>query len=119
MALGGRMNVYQAVDSPMFMMRVLLSLIPLLLIAWSANNTEALPVQNKLPNSNEVLTKEQKDFLTKFLANLAELNMTIKDLETMDVEQLSKLSERAAFGLPPPREKSQCKNFFWKTFSSC
>ncbi|XP_034167675.1 somatostatin 6 isoform X2 [Pangasianodon hypophthalmus] len=113
------MNVYQAVDSPMFMMRVLLSLIPLLLIAWSANNTEALPVQNKLPNSNEVLTKEQKDFLTKFLANLAELNMTIKDLETMDVEQLSKLSERAAFGLPPPREKSQCKNFFWKTFSSC
>lgn len=54
MALGGRMNLYQAVDSPMFIMRVLLSLIPLLLIAWSANNTEALPVQSKLPNSNEV-----------------------------------------------------------------
>ncbi|XP_053500392.1 somatostatin 6 isoform X1 [Ictalurus furcatus] len=118
MALGGRMNLYQAVDSPMFTMRVLLSLIPLLFIAWSTNNADALPVQDKLPNSNEVLTKEQKDFMTKFLANLAELNMTIKDLETMDHEQLSKLSERAAFGLPPAREKSQC-NFFWKTFSSC
>lgn len=50
MALGGRINLYQAVESPMFMMRMLLSLVPLLLIAWSANNTEALPVQN----SNEV-----------------------------------------------------------------
>lgn len=54
MALGGRMNLYQAVDSPAFIMRVLLSLIPLLLIAWSANNTEALPVQSKQPNTNEV-----------------------------------------------------------------
>ncbi|XP_053338755.1 somatostatin 6 [Clarias gariepinus] len=113
------MNLSQAVNSPTFMMRVLLSLISLLIFAWSANNTEALPVQDKLPNSNEVLTKEQTEFMTKFLANLAELNMTMKDLETMDAEQLSKLSERAAFGLPPPREKSQCKNFFWKTFSSC
>ncbi|TSR39592.1 Somatostatin-2 [Bagarius yarrelli] len=99
-------------------MRVLLSLIPLLLIAWSTN-THALPVQSKPPNSNEVLSKEQMDFMTKFLANLAELNMTIKDLETMDPEQLSKLSERTALGLPPAREKSQCKNFFWKTFSAC
>ncbi|KAI5095641.1 somatostatin 6 [Silurus meridionalis] len=117
MALGGSKNLYQAVDSPTFLMRVMLSLIPLLLIAWSTNNTEALPVQNKLPNSNEVLTKEQMDFMTKFLAGLAELNMTIKDLESMDPEQLSKLSERAALSLPPAQEKPQCKNFFWKTFS--
>lgn len=54
MALGGRMNLYQALESPTFMMRVLLSLIPLLLVAWNANNTEALPIQEKLPNSNEV-----------------------------------------------------------------
>lgn len=54
MALGGRINLYQAVDSPMFTMRVLLSLIPLLFVAWSANNADALPVQDKLPNSNEV-----------------------------------------------------------------
>ncbi|KAK3518479.1 hypothetical protein QTP70_001413 [Hemibagrus guttatus] len=119
MALGGRMNLYQAVDSPTFIMRMLLILIPLLLIAWSINNTEALPVQSKLPNSNEVLTKEQNDFMTKLFAILTELNMTIKDLETMDPEQRSKLSERAALGLPTAREKAQCKNFFWKTFSAC
>ncbi|KAG7323639.1 hypothetical protein KOW79_013341 [Hemibagrus wyckioides] len=119
MALGGRMNLYQAVDSPTFIMRVLLSLVPLLLVAWSVNNTEALPVQGKLTNSNEVLTKEQKDFMTKVLAILAEFNVTIKDLENMDPEQRSKLTERVVLGLPPAREKSQCKNFFWKTFSAC
>lgn len=54
MALGGRMNLYQVVDSPTFIMRVLLSLVPLLIVAWSVNNTEALPVQSKLTNSNEV-----------------------------------------------------------------
>lgn len=68
----------------------------------------------------QVLTQEQKDLLMKIMSDLAELNMTVKDLGALDLEQLlsGKLGERSAFGLPA-REKSPCKNFFWKTFSAC
>uniref|UniRef100_A0A4W4HH29 Somatostatin/Cortistatin C-terminal domain-containing protein n=1 Tax=Electrophorus electricus TaxID=8005 RepID=A0A4W4HH29_ELEEL len=118
-------------------MRVLLSMVPVLLIAWCTVGTDALPVQGKLPclgyqllkfklqienvTIAQVLTKEQKDLLLKILSELAELNMTAKDLGALDLEQLlsGKLGERVVLGLPPVREKSPCKNFFWKTFSSC
>lgn len=59
--------------------------------------------------------------MMKILAELAELNMTVKELDALDLEQLlnGKLGERSALGLPPAREKSPCKNFFWKTFYAC
>ncbi|KAL7859794.1 hypothetical protein SRHO_G00149410 [Serrasalmus rhombeus] len=120
MALAGGGTSCGGADGGMFIMRMLLSLVPLLLIAWSGTSTDALPVENKLPQSNEVLTKEQKDLLIKIMSDLAELNMTVKDLGALDLEQLlsGKLGERSVFGLPA-REKSPCKNFFWKTFSAC
>lgn len=41
-------------DRSMFIMRVLLSLFPLVLMMWNSDSTEALPVQDKLSHSNEV-----------------------------------------------------------------
>ncbi|XP_072552840.1 somatostatin 6 [Salminus brasiliensis] len=120
MALNAGGDTCGAADGGMFIMRMLLSLVPLLLIAWSGTSTDALPIDNNLPQSIEVLTKEQKDLLMKIMSDLAELNMTVKDLGALDLEQLlnGKLGERSVLGLPA-REKSPCKNFFWKTFSAC
>ncbi|XP_066529353.1 somatostatin 6 [Hoplias malabaricus] len=112
MAQSGGGDSSGAEDGGMFIMRLMLSLLPLLLIAWT--NTDALPIDNKLPQSNEVLTKDQKELLMKIMSELAELNMTVKDLGAVDLEQL--LSGK--LGLIP-QEKSPCKNFFWKTFSAC
>ncbi|KAK1801857.1 hypothetical protein P4O66_022494, partial [Electrophorus voltai] len=102
MRLGGRADPRGAEESVTFIMRVLLSMVPVLLIAWCTVGTEALPVQGKLPHSNDVLTKEQKDLLLKILSELAELNMTAKDLGALDLEQLlsGKLGERVVLGLP-------------------
>ncbi|XP_076789847.1 cortistatin isoform X1 [Arvicanthis niloticus] len=36
-----------------------------------------------------------------------------------DTPKLSKLQERPPLQQPPHRDKKPCKNFFWKTFSSC
>ncbi|XP_076874599.1 somatostatin 6 [Brachyhypopomus gauderio] len=121
MRLGGRADPRGAGDGGTLVMKVLLGLVPVLLITWGTSGTAALPVQEKLPHSNEVLTKEYKELLLKVLTELAELNMTAKDLGAVDMEQLlsGKLGEKFMLGLSPAREKSPCKNFFWKTFSSC
>ncbi|XP_032750388.1 cortistatin isoform X1 [Rattus rattus] len=36
-----------------------------------------------------------------------------------DTPELSKRQERPPLQQPPHRDKKPCKNFFWKTFSSC
>ncbi|XP_051518157.1 somatostatin 6 [Myxocyprinus asiaticus] len=107
------------VERSMFIMRVLLSLFPLLLILWNSDSTEALPVQDKLSHTNEILTKD-KDLLKKMMTDMAELNLTSKELADLDPDLLNgKLGERSVFGEPVPKDKSPCKLFYWKTFSSC
>ncbi|XP_051961234.1 somatostatin-2-like [Xyrauchen texanus] len=106
------------VERSIFIMRVLLSLFPLLLIVWNSDITEALPVQDKLSHTNEILTKDQADLLKKMMTDMEELNLTSKELADLDPDLLNgKLGERSVFGQPIPKDKSPCKLFFWKTFS--
>ncbi|XP_051947922.1 somatostatin-2-like [Xyrauchen texanus] len=107
------------VERSVFIMRMLLSLYPLLLILWNSDSTEALPVQDKPSHTNEILTKD-KDLLKMMMTDMAELNLTSKELADLDSDLLNgKLGERSVFGEPVPKDKSPCKLFYWKSFSSC
>ncbi|KAK2885486.1 hypothetical protein QQF64_021141 [Cirrhinus molitorella] len=110
--MGVRWDNRAAVERSMFIMRVMLSLFPLVLVVW---NGEALPVQDKQSHTNEILTKDQKDLLKKMMTDMAELNLTSKELADPDFLN-DKLGEKSVF---EPTPKSPCKLFFWKTFSSC
>ncbi|XP_042739390.1 somatostatin-2-like isoform X4 [Lagopus leucura] len=65
-------------------------------------------------------TKLRRDALLKMLAGLLES----ADVASPDLEEEGKLEEeRAALGrlaqLSQRDRKAPCKNFFWKTFTSC
>uniref|UniRef100_G1MZJ2 Somatostatin/Cortistatin C-terminal domain-containing protein n=1 Tax=Meleagris gallopavo TaxID=9103 RepID=G1MZJ2_MELGA len=96
------------------------SLVSVLLLAWSVRAT-ALPGEERLAlqNSREQ-TKLRRDALLKMLAGLLES----ADGASPDLEEEGKLEEeRAALGrlaqLSQRDRKAPCKNFFWKTFTSC
>ncbi|KAI7794244.1 somatostatin 6 [Triplophysa rosa] len=116
--MGAGWDLSSATDRSVFIMRVLLALFPLLLMVW--NSTEALPVQDKLSHTNEVLTEDQKDLLKKMMTDMEELNLTDKELKDLDPDLVNgTLEERSTFEKTEPKDKSPCKLFFWKTFSSC
>ncbi|KAJ8378897.1 hypothetical protein AAFF_G00233310 [Aldrovandia affinis] len=103
-------------------MNLLMSFIPLVLIVWSGQHAGALPTEDRLTLlGNGGLAKQRRDFLLKMLSGLSDLNLLEKEEQDLDTEQLqqAKLGERSLLGPPVPRERSPCKNFFWKTFSSC
>ncbi|XP_054857115.1 cortistatin [Eublepharis macularius] len=56
-----------------------------------------------------------------FLSGLANLASHVNEapLSRQEKTDLRPRQERATFPQPPLREKAPCKNFFWKTFSSC
>ncbi|KAG7472765.1 hypothetical protein MATL_G00112400 [Megalops atlanticus] len=103
-------------------MNILVSLVPLVLIVWSGQHAVALPIEDRLAlQTNGGLAKERRDFLLKMLSGLSELNLLQKEAQDPDMEppQEARLGERSVFSQSAPRERSPCKNFFWKTFSSC
>lgn len=54
------------------------------------------------------------------MTDMAELNLTNKELADLDPDFLNgTLGENSVVELPIPKDKSPCKLFFWKTFSSC
>ncbi|KAI2649657.1 Somatostatin-2 [Labeo rohita] len=112
MTMGVRWDSRATAERSMFIMRVMLSLFPLVLVVW---NGEALPVPDKQSHTNEILTKDEKDLLKKMMTDMAELNLTSKELADPDFLN-GKLGEKSVF---EPTAKSPCKLFFWKTFSSC
>ncbi|XP_077075254.1 somatostatin 6 [Siphateles boraxobius] len=117
MTMGAGWDNRGVVERSMFIMRMLLSLFPLVLVVW---NGEALPVPNKLSQPNEILTKDQKDLLKMMMTDMAELNLTSKELADLDTDFLnSTLGENSVEEQPIPKNKSPCKLFYWKTFSSC
>nr|XP_047923705.1 cortistatin isoform X1 [Anser cygnoides] len=96
------------------------SLVSVLLLVWSVRAT-ALPGEERLAlqNSREQ-TKLRKDAILKMLAGLLES----VDVASPDLEEEGKLEEeRATLGrlaqLSQRDRKAPCKNFFWKTFTSC
>lgn len=66
----------------------------------------------------------RKDAILKMLAGLLDNVDVGRDAASPDVEDEGKLEEeRAVLGrlaqLSPRDRKAPCKNFFWKTFTSC
>jgi len=54
------------------------------------------------------------------MTDMAELNLTSKELADLDPDFLNgKLGEDSVVVQPTPKDKSPCKLFFWKSFSSC
>ncbi|EOB00047.1 Somatostatin-2, partial [Anas platyrhynchos] len=101
-------------------MQLVASLVSVLLLVWSVRAT-ALPGEERLAlqNSREQ-TKLRKDAILKMLAGLLES----VDVASPDLEEEGKLEEeRATLGrlaqLSQRDRKAPCKNFFWKTFTSC
>uniref|UniRef100_A0A8C3IDR1 Centromere protein S n=1 Tax=Chrysemys picta bellii TaxID=8478 RepID=A0A8C3IDR1_CHRPI len=66
------------------------------------------------------LTDVKRRTLLTFLSALADWISQMEDASLMEeVVELANRQERSAFHQPRAWEKSPCRNFFWKTFSSC
>nr|XP_056721391.1 cortistatin [Euleptes europaea] len=83
------------------------------------------------PISEGLVWKDRKYFqvpadikrseILAFLSGLADWVSHVNEapLSRQEKTDLRPRQERATFPQPPVREKAPCKNFFWKTFSSC
>lgn len=72
------------------------------------------------------LSKERKELILKLVSGLLDgaLDTNMLPMEAVDLEEPleSRLEERAVYNrlsLPQRDRKAPCKNFFWKTFTSC
>ncbi|KYO31478.1 somatostatin-2 [Alligator mississippiensis] len=107
-------------------MQLVASLVSVLLLVWSVRAT-ALPGEERLSlqNSKEQ-TKARKDMILKMLVGLLDGMDVGRDATSTDFEEPleGKLEEeRSTLGrlaqLSQRDRKAPCKNFFWKTFTSC
>ncbi|XP_078480523.1 somatostatin [Lampetra planeri] len=73
-------------------------------------------------------SKERKELILKLVSGLLDgaldTNVLPGDVAPLDLEEPleSRLEERAVYNrlsLPQRDRKAPCKNFFWKTFTSC
>ncbi|XP_068607179.1 cortistatin [Brachionichthys hirsutus] len=89
-----------------------------------------LPVEDRSTSSvNRDLSKERKELILKLVSGLLDGALDTNMLPgeaaaSMDLEEPleSRLEERAVYNrlsLPQRDRKAPCKNFFWKTFTSC
>lgn len=80
--------------------------------------------------SHQELSKERKELILKLISGLldgADNSVLAGEIApvSLDVEEPleSRLEERAVYNrlsqLPQRDRKAPCKNFFWKTFTSC
>ncbi|NXD79698.1 SMS2 protein, partial [Halcyon senegalensis] len=105
-------------------MQLVASLVSVLLLAWSVRGT-ALPGDERLAiQSTGEQSTVRKDALLKMLAGLLDSVDMGREAAAPDLEEESKLEEeRAVLGrlvqLSQRDRKAPCKNFFWKTFTSC
>ncbi|XP_053864906.1 cortistatin [Malaclemys terrapin pileata] len=92
-------------------------------VSWMMG-AAARPVQERhiLKDSKywQELTDVKRRTLLTFLSALADWISQMEDASLMEeVVELANRQERSAFHQPRAWEKSPCRNFFWKTFSSC
>ncbi|KAK7132445.1 hypothetical protein R3I93_018856 [Phoxinus phoxinus] len=89
-----------------------------------------LPVEERNLAQSRELSKERKELILKLISGLLDgVDNSVLAGEIapvpMDVEEPleSRLEERAVYNrlsqLPQRDRKAPCKNFFWKTFTSC
>ncbi|XP_005427752.1 somatostatin-2-like [Geospiza fortis] len=103
-------------------MQLVASLVSVLLLVWSVRAT-TLPGEERLQSTRERSTVH-KDVILKMLAGLLDGVDAGSEAALPDMQEEGKLQEdRAALGrlaqLPQRDRKAPCKNFFWKTFTSC
>ncbi|NXP45323.1 SMS2 protein, partial [Heliornis fulica] len=105
-------------------MQLVASLVSVLLLVWSVRAT-ALPGEERLviQNPREQSTV-RKDAILKMLAGLLDSVDMGREAASSAMEEEGKLEEeRAVLGrlaqLSQRDRKAPCKNFFWKTFTSC
>nr|XP_057940727.1 somatostatin-1B-like [Doryrhamphus excisus] len=89
-----------------------------------------LPVEDRSPiqGSTRETSKQHKELILKLISSLLEgtldTNMLPEETSPEELEEPldSRLEERALYNrlsLPQRDRKAPCKNFFWKTFTSC
>ncbi|XP_046896467.1 cortistatin [Hypomesus transpacificus] len=111
-------------------MQLLVVLVALMGVLYSARAAAVLPVEERSPiQANRELSTERKQLILKLVSGLldgaSDSNMLPGDGSPLDLEEPleSRLEERAVYNrlsqLPQRDRKAPCKNFFWKTFTSC
>ncbi|NXR10676.1 SMS2 protein, partial [Semnornis frantzii] len=105
-------------------MQLVASLVSVLLLVWSVRAT-ALPGEERLAiQSTREQNAARKEVILKMLAGLLDSVDTGREVASPPAEEENKLEEeRAVLGrlaqLSQRDRKAPCKNFFWKTFTSC
>ncbi|KAJ8264984.1 hypothetical protein COCON_G00140830 [Conger conger] len=111
-------------------MQFLASLVSFMLVLYSVRAAAVLPGEERSPaHTNRELSKERKEIILKLISGLldgGDSNMLVGDGGApVELEEPleSRLEERAVYNrlsqLPQRDRKAPCKNFFWKTFTSC
>ncbi|XP_028850319.1 cortistatin [Denticeps clupeoides] len=107
-------------------MQLVASVVSLMLVVYSVKAAAALPLEDRSPTHARELSKERKELILKLVSSLLDGVDTLPGDElTSDLEEPleSRLEERAVYNrlsqLPQRDRKAPCKNFFWKTFTSC
>ncbi|CAG07556.1 unnamed protein product, partial [Tetraodon nigroviridis] len=108
-------------------MQLLVVLAALTGVLLSVRAAAVLPVEERIPlHLNRELSKERKELMLKLVSGLLDgaLDTNMLPMEAVDLEEPleSRLEERAVYNrlsLPQRDRKAPCKNFFWKTFTSC
>ncbi|XP_010626400.1 cortistatin-like [Fukomys damarensis] len=96
----------------------------LLLLLWGATAT-ALALEGGPVSQDSVHMQEVAEIKTdSLLTFLARWHKWTSQFSTGDrsgghTREVAKRQEGAPLQQPPRRDKTRCKNFFWKTFSSC
>ncbi|XP_061203966.1 cortistatin isoform X2 [Neopsephotus bourkii] len=110
---------------PGTVMLLVASLVSVLLLVWSVRAT-ALPGDERLAiQSTREQSTVRKDAILKMLAGLLDGVDMGREVASpaVDEEEGKVEEERAVLGrlaqLSPRDRKAPCKNFFWKTFTSC
>ncbi|NXM20028.1 SMS2 protein, partial [Ploceus nigricollis] len=103
-------------------MQLVASLVSVLLLVWSVR-AMALPREERLQSTRE-RSAVRKDVILKMLAGLLDGVDAGSEAAFPDVDEKGKLEEdQAVLGrlaqLSQRDRKAPCKNFFWKTFTSC
>ncbi|XP_010779491.1 cortistatin isoform X2 [Notothenia coriiceps] len=110
-------------------MQLLVVLAALMGVLYTVRAASVLPVGDRSSiHLNRELSKERKELILKLVSGLLDgaldTNMLPEEAGPLDLEEPleSRLEERAVYNrlsLPQRDRKAPCKNFFWKTFTSC
>ncbi|XP_062871601.1 cortistatin [Trichomycterus rosablanca] len=109
-------------------MQLLAGLVSLLLVLYSVRAAAVLPADERNPIHSREMSKERKELILKLVSSLLDgmdNNVLPGESLAMEAEEPmeSRLEERAIYNrlaqLPQRDRKAPCKNFFWKTFTSC